>query len=334
MGSAPRRTKQVYFVGAGLSAAFGLPSTQQLLLGFEDPLEKRVRSAFEHFYPIDSRRAKGFRPDVVDFFSLLQSHIAVTRPASGPAFPNTPLKEATRLYQDIKWSIAHRLIDAVRGLDLKSQNPALEDMFTPGNVIITSNWDFLLEAYAGAQGHRFSYVRGQNHPNVTTILKLHGSVDWSLNEDRRPAYPPTDYARLRQSVGSTGGPNATGSQDDQVIRVRALERLSRAWQIIRSRTSGPLMITMAPGKMTELGPVGGLWNDAYWALSSARDLHFIGYSLPRDDVEIRALVVAGIGRGSQPLKSLRVQNPAPDVHARFRDFVRRDVEEDYLPFQR
>ena len=331
MARAPRRRKHVYFIGAGLSAAFGLPGTQQLLLGLDEKLESRLAKAYEHFYPIDSSRSKGFRPDVVDFFSLLQSHIAITRPATGAAFPNSPLSDAVRLYQEIKWSIAWRLIDGVRSLDLTDPIPTLDEMFEPGNVIITSNWDFLLEAYAVSHAHRFAYQRRANHADLATVLKLHGSIDWTLARDRKGAYPDSDYARLGQMVGTPGG--ASQVEDGaEVIRIRALEQLSRAWQHVRARTSEPLMITMAPGKSTELGPLRGLWNDAYWALSSARDLHFIGYSLPANDVEIRALIVAGIERGNQNVRRIHVQNPSPDVHARFRNFVRREIDEDYVPF--
>ena len=93
------------------------------------------------------------------------------------------------------------------------------------------------------------------------------------------------------------------------------------------------MITMAPGKSSELAPLLTIWNDAYWALSSARNISFIGYSLPQDDVEIRALILAGLGRGRQPV-NLRVRNPAPDVHERSRTYIRRRFEEDYSPLTR
>lgn len=327
MGLAPERSKNVYFVGAGVSAAYGLPSTQQLLINLNTSLEKRLDTAYTHFYPVNAQQASGFRPDVVDFFSLLQSYIAITRPDDGPAFPNPTLPDAKKLHGDLKRDIAKRLIRGVRSASLMEPVAALEKMFKPGQVIITSNWDFLLEAYALKQGHRFAYQHRADHASLTTILKLHGSVDWCLSTNRKDGRPNSDYSRLSQMVGTHGSLKA----DDEVLRVRALERLPRAWQRVSARATEPFMITMAPGKSTELGPVRSLWHHAYWALSSAKEIHVVGYSLPADDVEIRALLVAGIERGNQRLGRLRVQNPSPDVHARFRSLIRRDVEEDYLP---
>ena len=329
MGRAPTRDKDVYFVGAGLSVAFGLPSTQQLLNELDDGLQDRLDEAYRHFYPVTTK-ASGFRPDVVDFFSLLQSHIAITRPADGPAFPNPPLEDPAKLYSDLKWSIARQLITRARDLDLSGTVPALDEMLQPGNVIITSNWDFLIEAYAEEHGLSFYYRRKPNHGAFATIIKLHGSVDWCLPEKRRTDKEDSGYSDLSHKVGS----RMPSKLQDGILRVRGLERLGSSWQFIRARSTEPFLITMAPGKNAELGPARSLWNDAYWALSSAKRMHVVGYSLPADDVEIRALIVAGTQRGNQRLSTFRVQNPSPDVHARFRSLVRRDIVEDYLPVAR
>ena len=95
----PKRNQNVYFVGAGLSCALGLPNTPTLIDGvFElskrhrvwgqsEDLPNRLDKAFQFFYPdgvID-----GFRPDVVDFFSSLRTFIDV-----GAGLPGTGFKDA------------------------------------------------------------------------------------------------------------------------------------------------------------------------------------------------------------------------------------------------
>jgi hypothetical protein len=60
-------------------------------------------------------------------------------------------------------------------------------------------------------------------------------------------------------------------------------------------------------------------------------LHIIGYSMPHDDVEVRALLRAGISRGSSSPK-VYVQNPAPDVHDRIRNYLARSIGSNYVPF--
>lgn len=84
---------------------------------------------------------------------------------------------------------------------------------------------------------------------------------------------------------------------ERVLRIRAIENMTRSWQFIKARTSRPLMITMSLGKTIDMEPIHSMWEDAYYALSATRHLRIIGYSMPADDIEIRTLLRAGIARG-------------------------------------
>lgn len=125
-------------------------------------------------------------------------------------------------------------------------------------------------------------------------------------------------------------PSFRALQANTIIRVRAMESWSDAWRKIKSRAEEPFMVTMARGKSGDLGPLIGIWKDAYTALSRARTLEIVGYSMPPDDIEIRTLLRAGAQRGSGPSRII-VRNPAPDVHDRLRRYLHRDVKSNYLP---
>ena len=153
----PIRNRNVYFVGAGVSVAMGLPNTAMLLDGVLDlsrrsarwqneGLEDRLQRAFKYFYP-DAIHA-GYRTDVVDFFSALRTYLDVGVGLRGG------FTEAPHLYRSLKSAIGHMLIEKLRQCDkaLKAGHPYLSEMLTPGNIIITSNWDLLIERYA--QLHR------------------------------------------------------------------------------------------------------------------------------------------------------------------------------------
>jgi hypothetical protein len=113
----PKRTKTVYFLGAGVSCALGLPNTPSLIdsviafseekpwLQTED-LPNRLTKAFEHFYP--DAINEGFRPDVVDFFSTLKTYIDIGSGLVGG------FKDAPDLYRQLKFAIAHLLVERVR----------------------------------------------------------------------------------------------------------------------------------------------------------------------------------------------------------------------------
>src|SRR6476620_6549513 len=89
----PVRNRRVYFAGAGLSKALGLPNTAELIEGVlelatrhkrwgqTEQLPTRIASAFAYFYP--DAENQGYRPDVVDFFSALRTYIDVGSGLSG-----------------------------------------------------------------------------------------------------------------------------------------------------------------------------------------------------------------------------------------------------------
>ncbi len=164
----PARDRDVYFVGAGLSVAMGLPNTAMLLDGVlglarrpgrwqTQELEQRLDKAFKYFYP-DAINA-GYRPDVVDFFSALRTYLDV-----GAGLPGG-FADAPHLYRSLKSAIAHLLIEKVRQGDnsLKQRHPYLDEMISPGNFIITSNWDVLSSAMHSSMAYR-SGTRGPAIP--------------------------------------------------------------------------------------------------------------------------------------------------------------------------
>ncbi len=328
----PKRDRNVYFVGAGLSRALGLPNTAELLSGVVDlagrskrwgateRLPDRVDAAAKYFYP--DAENKGYRPDVVDFFSALRTYIDVGSGLSG-GFVDAP-----ELFRALKFAIAQLLVDKTRDMDarLALGHPYLEQIVQPGNVVVTSNWDLILERYAAIHGVPLR-LRGFDAKEFV-VRKLHGSIDWCL-AGRRRAYPEGDYASLTEQLFSPSPRKLSVSwAKAAVIRIRALEQWSRGWSHISSRASDLHMVTMARGKSGDLGPLQEVWRDAYAALSRARHLEIVGYSMPDDDIEIRTLLRASVLRGGGP-RTFTTRNPTPDVHERVWRFISREAQPDY-----
>ena len=250
----PARERDVYFVGAGLPCALGLPNTAMLLDGVldladHDGLGELLKRAFKFFYP--DAVNEGYRPDVVDFFSSLRTYLDV-----GVGLPGG-FADAPHLYRSLKRAIADLLIKKTRKCNatIEKGHPYLSEVVQPGNVVVTSNWDVLIERYASLHDVPVR-LTGTGHDDELGLLKLHGSIDWCL------------------------------------------------------------------------GPLQKVWRDAYGAISRARRLEIVGYSMPADDIEIRTLLRAGVQRG-EDLDGVSVRNPAPDVHVRIRQFLDRDVTSDY-----
>ncbi|HRE00437.1 MAG TPA: hypothetical protein PLV68_04005, partial [Ilumatobacteraceae bacterium] len=154
--------------------------------------------------------------------------------------------------------------------------------------------------------------------NELTLLKLHGSVDWLRVADQKPKTVDDDYRPLTTLTTKTDNVGKLPTAGEEIIRVSW--DLNTAWQRIKARAETPHIVTMATGKIDDLGPLEQVWRDAYSALSMAKELHIVGYSMPTDDTEIRTLLRAGVQRGTKR-PTVLVRNPSPDVHERVRRFV-------------
>jgi hypothetical protein len=340
----PQRNLDVYFAGAGLSCAAGLPNTPALIDEVlrlaehkvwlvTERLPERLDEAFAFFYPDASN--DGFRPSVVDFFSALRTFLDV-----GAGLKGTGFNDAPELYRSLKLAIAHLLVERLRDLkeeDLQSHD-YLDRITTPGNVVITSNWDVLLERTAQVKGVPVR-LAGRPDDSSLLVLKLHGSIDWCTAYNAKRSITTDDYSMLSERLFparpytvriSAAALKATEDDEGPVIRTRSLEHWNDAWRRLRSRISDPHMVTMVRGKSGDLGPLHEVWRDAYAAVSRARLLEIVGYSMPPDDTEIRTLLRAGIGRGRRRPKVV-VRNPSPDVHDRVRGFLDRSSTSSYLP---
>jgi hypothetical protein len=330
----PQRTRSVYFLGAGFSRALGLPNTAELLFEVHKlarsqtpalTIDRKLRDAYKYFYP---EEATGFVPDVVDFFSVLRAYEDVAvgddgKPRFAGGFKHPGLLTELRLL------VVRLLCDRLRQVQISPDgSPVLDEMLKPGNVVITSNWDLFVEWYARNRSVRLR-LGGDPEDQTLTLLKLHGSLDWTEPRYRKPGYVDADYAVLRELQNSRPYPIKLKSSD--MLRVRAVENLSKSWQFIKARIERPHMIMMSQGKTVDLAPIQSMWDDAYTALCAAKELAIIGYSLPHDDVEIRTLLRAGVSRGTSPPR-VTVQNPDPGTHVRVRTYVSRTARSDYRAF--
>jgi hypothetical protein len=321
----PERDRVCYFLGAGFSSAFDLPNTTVLLTRVHAlarkhsmPLERHLKDAYKFFYPEESA---SFIPEVVDFFSVLRAYEEVGKGVPG-AF------EHPALLTDLKMAIARILCEEVRETQLPAGGwKTVGEIIRKGNVIVTTNWDLMVEFYAK---HMSVPMRLGWEPNeeYLSVIKLHGSVDWSLKKELRTG--ASEYVALRQ-LQNTPRAYSLPIVNEEVVRIQALENMNRNWQLIKAHTTRPHMIVMSQGKSVEMEPIRPMWTGAYSALSRARELQIVGYSIPPDDIEIRALLRAGVARGPEPAQVV-VHNPDPSVHMRVRTYVQQSARSEYRPF--
>lgn len=325
----PPRNLTVWLLGAGVSSSFGLPNTAALLRDVQDRLPKEVTAnlklAYEFLYP--DAEYDHFMPDVVDFFSSLSAFVGV-----GQGWPGTGLKNARELLRQLRRHIAKMLIDEVKAIpDSKLRvSHFLQEVVRPGNVIVTTNWDPLVECFASVSGLPIRLASRSGHFPLESVslLKLHGSVDWTLGADATKDMGIQNYMTIGELQNSARQHTPSLPEDLKKSILRIRSKRSNMWQKVSSRTAEPLLVTMVTGKQDELGPLRPVWRDAYSALGRASHINVAGYSLPADDVEVRTLLRAGIMRG-RTRPALKIIDPSPATHARFRALVSHRITSDY-----
>jgi hypothetical protein len=201
-----------------------------------EDLEGRLRQAFEYFYP--DAVHEGYMPDVVDFFSALRTYLDV-----GAGLPGG-CADAPHLYRALKSAIAQLLVKRIKQCysALKGGHAYLDEVVRLGNVVVTSNWDVLIERYASLHDVPVR-LSGTGDDDELVVLKLHGSLDWCLGRHMTRDGSIDNYARLTERLFPTRPYKQTippkSRRQDMVLRTRALERWSSAWRMVSSRASEP-----------------------------------------------------------------------------------------------
>jgi hypothetical protein len=163
-----------------------------------------------------------------------------------------------------------RSLASTEAAQLKGGWPNVDRIVRPGRVVITNNWDLFIEHYARLRGVPLR-LGGRPSEDHLTLLKLHGSIDWTLRDHRRASRPNEDFAALREMQNARHS-WTVATDPERVLRIRAVENMPRSWQFIKARTARPLMITMSLGKTVDMEPIHSMWEDAYYALSATRRL--------------------------------------------------------------
>jgi hypothetical protein len=320
---------RAYFLGAGASKQDGFPLTRELKHGVawaicRDPGRFRDLAAhLRHLHNVDDaalrQNAKAWEalrsrspsrispepdqtvaagqqdsgapvsllPDVTDWLSTLdwmmreQSSFGPGRDTSSPSKLSL-LAQLTQVrdlvVQALCVSLGLHESELPPGSASAPTTRSFMELVQPDDLLITTNWDLLLDA---ARDERFGTcqedygtggsnvilenVRPNPEPTRPRLLKLHGSLSWRYcPRCQRLVIDPRNHVAGDRSES----PNCKCSYP-----------------------FSELIVT--PGFVREYRNVHLLtiWREALLALATADEWVFIGYSLPPDDVGIRALLL-------------------------------------------
>jgi hypothetical protein len=302
------RPTRVFILGAGASACCGVPLTNGLLsevlpLIDDTRAHDRLLQFIKYQYPYFTEKWRNY-PRLEEFLSLLDVYLLFSNKVkSKHAFDDDAVENLRR---ELLRAVSIYLCQKAQAINIKRTRLFhLANRLAPGDVVITFNWDFLLEL-ALFESHRdYSYVHDQDK---VSILKLHGSVDWfdsdniSLRADRR-----------FDLIGGIGRINVY-----KYFKFPNVEK-----RIV------PVIIPPVANKQFEHDEFDRLFKDAWAAMRWADEVHILGFSLPPEDLHVRFLIRSSIrmNEASRPeALHVTVVNPDRDVLLRFARLVHSPIK--------
>lgn len=318
---------RAFFLGAGASRADGFPLTSDIIYGVAAALtgdpkayERVLRFLQSVFRTTDdelSRGAERWRlfvnspdraapgqddlilPDIVELLSLIdvliadESLVAVSDDGGKGEARAFSARELSRVRESISRAIASafRELAGHRSRALREgATVALASSLSADDVVITTNWDLLLDVTlhgrfgtdASAVGSDVIVVdksgraaRPADRPPRPPLFKLHGSLNWlgCLRCTRLYVNPIYHIAEL----GFRGNRRRNeGSSCDCGMPLHAL------------------LITPTYFKQYRNRHLANIWAQAQQRLAACDEWYFAGYSLPTDDVHIRAFLLRAL----------------------------------------
>lgn len=314
---------RLFILGAGFSRPAGLPLTTQLLGQVLEELRSIHGGATHLHRALDTYRSflddtLGKVPATIDAEQFAE--FLDYRHFLGLLGSDTWAEEGNRDQFLLRWGIG-RLIHRLTPRVLPSLYLGFAERLEPDDVVVTFNYDLLIESSLEALGKRFrrfpsryseihmhhAIVDSEAERGEILISKLHGSIDWVSRAgfdrvqreyldwgDRATA----DFSRKRDLLF---GPNAVAPTkplvegprplEDPLTPIQQITDLEGYYANHRVAYSHPPLL-LAPSRAKQLygNPLRPFWEGMGrfgWAWGG---LAVIGYSLPEDDLYTRQVL--------------------------------------------
>ena len=312
------RKNRVFILGAGFSAAAGVPLTNELLVeamrlfAAECP---GIYSRVENY----ALEAMGSKSEILvtadlsfsDLCTFLE-FIELREYGGGERWSSQGSREKLALRFYLAKTIVKRTPSLRRMPDLYKGFAA---QLHPGDIVLSLNWDGLLEAAITSVGKKYTY--DQFNDEEINISKLHGSVNWRLGEAQTWNDRPESMNWSKLDFRS-------GMMTESMYACSSLLE-KEAWLRHGPLSEvNPYLVLPGYGKAFDVRANAPLWYKPEFAFAFSHDVYIIGLSLAHDDFFVRSFFLSNlpflqdysgvIGR------NVFIINPAATAQAEY-DFV-------------
>ena len=313
------KSNRSFFLGAGFSAEAGIPLTATLLV---EAMKKFEIECPDIFWRVNNyARECTLTPEdddvdysKVDFSELCTflEFIELREYGGGERWKESGSKEKLNL----RYYLAKTIVEAMP--DDKSIPQIYIDFANElhnGDIVITFNWDPLLEVALNIVGKEYCYYY-ENSESIT-ICKLHGSVNWRLGELNDYQTSPVDLSW--KSLKFT-----EGMLETEMYYSDALNNYS-VWNSEGGNSQiEPFLVLPGYGKAFDVRSNAVLWYKPEFIFAFTHDVYIIGLSLAQDDFFIRSFFLSNLPylatSTDSDARHIHIINPATDAKLNY-DFV-------------
>lgn len=283
------RSSRVFILGAGFSAGAGVPLTEKLLsqtmesFSAECPgLYERISEHAAECFELDDAATIDF--SAVDFSELCTflEYIELKEFGGGERWKDSGSREKLAL----RFYLAKTITQACPGVDsIPDLYLRFAENLNEQDIVISFNWDPLLERALIAVGKNFTY-NFQDRSSIK-LCKLHGSVNWRLGELKTRLELPARFSW--ESLGYT-----EGMMDVEMYHAPELLH-SASWSGCQPLAEvEPFLVLPGYGKGFDVRANAVLWYKPEFAFSLTHDVFIIGLSLAPDDFFVRSFFLSNL----------------------------------------
>ncbi len=283
------KRNRVFILGAGFSASAGVPLTASLLRLAMNKFSTECNGLFQRVDGYARESIGCYDDSDLDYGELSFSDlctflefIELREYGGGERWKDEGSREKLTLRYYLAKTIAEHTpsYDEIPQLYLDFAAQLHER-----DIVISFNWDGLLELAILAVGKTYTYNWGDD--GAIKLCKLHGSVNWRLNA-------PEHLGKPIDTLGWHSMEFTKGMMDVDIYHTPALLHYGTWNHYSPLGEVEPFLVLPGYGKAFDVRSNAVLWYKPEFAFSATHDVYIIGLSLAPDDFFIRSLFLSNL----------------------------------------
>lgn len=307
---------RLFILGSGFSAGAGIPMIGTLLSEAMAIFRRESAGLFER---VNNHAKICFQKDYIDFnavdfaqFCTFLEYIELREYGGGERFSDKGSKENIAFKYYLSKAIA---MNTPTDDEIPEMYREFAKQLHMYDIVITFNWDTLLEMALKSVGKTYAYCNFENKEADVYICKLHGSINWRLGDTLFLQRPNLTWEPLNFK---------TGMMDNEIYYCNDLLKKNAWLQYAPFSEVEPFIVLPGYGKGFDVRHIAPLWYKPERAFAYTKNVYIIGFGLADDDYFVRSFFIHNlpyVGDHYEDFnKVLYIINPDEKVKKNF-DFI-------------